>query len=181
MIMMMLLVLLQLMLPPLQNVRKEVEKLPAANYKRWSDEKLLEVGEWASVNGPAAAKRHFDALDDVEYAESSIRRARDAYELKKKRDVEAKKRKRDGGGEAEDVAEPPRKQGRPRYLQDCEEKMLYNIVKNHREATGRVTARFVAATARGVVRTTNPHLLEECGGTYKFSEDWGWLQLNRWG
>ena len=126
-------------------------------YKKINDSLRAKIAQYALKNGNAAAVRKFFKEFDTPLNESTVR------SLKKKKSYvtaqEARKRKT---GEVDIVLEslPPKKRGRPLLLSDNLDTQVQAYVKASRGQGCIINTSLVIAGAMGIIKKTNPALLE---------------------
>ena len=124
-------------------------------YKKINDSLRAKIAQYAIQNGNAAAVRKFSKEFDTPLNESTVRSLKKSYVTAQ----EARKRKT---GEVDIVLEslPPKKRGRPLLLSDNLDTQVQAYVKVSRGQGCIINTSLVIAGAMGIIKKTNPALLE---------------------
>ena len=143
-------------------------------YKRYSSTIRAEIGKYASHHGVAAAARYFSRKCEKSVSETTVRSIRSAYlQGRRKRTAELDEE------DAEIIALPLQKRGRPVLLGQELDSQVQMYLKKVREGGGAVSARIVMAAARGILLKCDRSKLVEFGGYIELNRQWAHSLLKR--
>ncbi len=140
-------------------------------YRKYSPEERLEIGQYASENGIAAAARHFSRRFQQNVRESTVQYIKKGY-------ISGLRRKR--AASQDEVEGELTKSVADRFYSGRElDGKVQVYVKKVREGGDAVSVRIVMAAAQGILLSCDMSKLEEYGGSVRLTRHWAHSVLKR--